>query len=110
VNERLASTIEATGRSPQQLVSAVNRRLVAGGQPALDRSIAYKWIEGSTPRGIVPVIVAEVLSEWSGFRITPADLSWNTRWAEPLDSDTQGWGARTALRVLPAEMGDGVER
>jgi tetratricopeptide (TPR) repeat protein len=110
VNERLASMIVGTGRSPEQLVRAVNRRLVAAGLPALHRTAAYKWIEGCTPRGLVPMMVADVLSEWTGIRVTPADLGWKVRWKEPRVNDSLKWGAQTALRVLQAEMGDDVER
>lgn len=56
-------------------------------------------------------MVADVLSEWSGFRMTPADLGWTRRHAEPqVVSDSLGWGARTASQVLLAEMGDDVQR
>jgi hypothetical protein len=112
VNERLSSKIAGAGKSPEQLVRAVNRRLVAAGLPALHRTSGYKWIEGCTPRGLAPVMVAEVLTEWLGYRVTPADLGWRTRYAEPEVSggDSLAWGARTALRVLRAETGVDVER
>jgi tetratricopeptide (TPR) repeat protein len=110
MNEQLASMIEGTGRSTEELVRAVNRKLAAAGLPTLDRTTGYKWITGCTPRGAVPSMVADVLSEWVGYRVTPADLGWTTRRTDPQVSDCLEWGARTALQVLQEEIGDNVER
>lgn len=111
VNEQLAAMIEGAGRSPEQLVRAVNRRLAAARLPTLHRTTGYKWIEGCTPRGIVRTMVADVLSEWLGDRITPADLGWTMRRTQPQVNDNPlEWGVGTALRMLRTEMGDNVER
>lgn len=113
MNEQLGAIIDGAGRSPEDLARAVNRRLAAVRRPPVHRTTPYKWIEGAKPRGIIPALVADVLSEWTGTRITPADLGWIPRQGSPLQSiinPTESWGASTALRVLKAELGDDMDR
>lgn len=114
MNEQLAAVISGSGRSPEDLARAVNRRLAAAKRPPVHRTTPYKWIEGATPRGILPTLVTEVLSEWAGIKITPVDVGWiSRRGASPQQAiviPTETWGASTALRALKAELGDGMDR
>jgi hypothetical protein len=113
LNDQLAAALASTGRSVEELARAVNRRTAALGLPPLNRTTPYKWIAGSRPRGLLPDVVAAVLTDWSGSRVTPADLGWpptRTR-PHPSEDDEPGrpWGASTARDAL-AETGDDMDR
>lgn len=111
MNQQLASLLEEAGKSSVQLARQVNvRRPVT---ETIHETTPRKWIKGdSKPRGKLPGIVAEILSEWTGRNITVRDLGW-TGPSTPISAIgplNEPWGARAVLQILLAEFGEDVER
>lgn len=77
-NEALIAWIGRTGWSRAELARQVCARAHAGGhrQIACDANNVRRWIAGSQPRPPVPEILATVISDRVGVRVTPAELGY----------------------------------
>lgn len=109
MNERLASILQEVGRSPIQLARALNKKLPV----PISKAAPYKWLrQGSTPRGLAPQYIAEILTEWSGRRVTVTELGWGPHFPVPSISDSlKPWGATSVIQSLGEELlGEGVNR
>ncbi|GAA4198098.1 hypothetical protein GCM10022252_47980 [Streptosporangium oxazolinicum] len=85
-NERLRHWFELSGYSKHALAQEVTRRAHADGHNhvAPDGSRVRRWlVDGEQPREPVPTILARVLSERTGARLSPGDLGM----ANPLDDE-----------------------
>jgi hypothetical protein len=113
MNTQLASVLQEAGRSPADLIRTLNQRLRSKSQPTVHRTTAYKWLsEDSRPVGSnTPELVADILSEWTGKRITVASLGWTRGARVPaLYGLSESWGASSTLQMLQKELGDDMDR
>lgn len=75
-NAALISWFNRTGLSRSELARQVCARAHATGYPqvACDANNVRRWFEGTRPRPPVPEILADVISDCVGVRISPAEL------------------------------------
>lgn len=75
-NAALISWFNRTGLSRSELARQVCARAHAAGHPqvACDANNVRRWFEGTRPRPPVPEILADVISDRVGVRISPAEL------------------------------------
>jgi hypothetical protein len=105
----LADLLALAAWSPRQLVAAVNARLARqGGTFRLDLTAAYSWVNrGSRPHPPAPNIVAAVLSERLGFRVTASQLWPGRELAGPIDRTAAGGlAALSDVDELMRELAD----
>lgn len=112
MNTQLASVLQEIGRSPNDLVNALNKRLKNQGARPYHRTTAFKWVkDDSRPRGLIPEIVCSILSEWHGRKISLADVGWEGNIKVPaVEASSAPWGASSVRRAIYAELGEDVDR
>ncbi|MGH2600225.1 MAG: hypothetical protein ACRDJ9_12680 [Dehalococcoidia bacterium] len=75
-NDALAGLIQEAGYSEAGLARRVNQ--LSCGACSYDYTAVYRWVKkGQRPRGDVPRMIAEALSERLNRRVVPADFGMN---------------------------------
>lgn len=110
MSEQLACLIREFKKTPVQLARRVNVKLANKGEPDIHPTAAYRWIKGSKPRGVIPELVAEVLSEWASRKITLRDLGWNqVTYSSSLEVIQGPWVPSEVVQILQT-IGADVDR
>lgn len=104
-NLALRGWLDVLGWHPEQLSGRINdfarRKRV---KCTVSSKAPYHWLNGACPRHPLPGLVAALLTEVSGKRVTPADLGWDMRGAVALVLADDGlddlWTPGRALTAL----------
>ncbi|MFJ9713391.1 hypothetical protein [Streptomyces sp. NPDC101234] len=88
-NSLLRKVMAEAGCSYEGLARRVNMIGVSYGLSlTYDKSSVSYWVRGKTPRGMVPLIVAEALSQKLERAVTPADIGFGGEWELDLVSSS----------------------
>ena len=88
-NSRLRKVIAEAACSYEGLARRVNTiGLSYGLALTYDKSSVSYWVRGKTPRGMVPLVVAEALSQKLERAVTPADIGFGGEWELDLVSSS----------------------
>jgi hypothetical protein len=99
----LAACLARLGWSPERLASEINR---VCGRGTISSKAPYGWLKGSCPRGRLGIVVARILSERLGERISPEQLWPGRQFNEPgmaaADHGLKGAWTQEAMRECSA--------
>lgn len=74
-NTRLRAMLDASGFSRKGLAKRVADLAARQGHSvSCNHTSVARWLNGMQPREPIPALVAEVFAEWTGQRVTPADI------------------------------------
>ncbi|MFZ3569972.1 transcriptional regulator [Streptomyces sp. BH097] len=98
-NTLLDALIDEAGMSRKGLAARVNQAGSAQGkQMRYDHSSVIRWLKGQRPRGPVADLIADVLGDKLGRRLTLDDIGMGTAAAQPAGTPLDGFiGKATAL-------------
>ncbi|MFF2202758.1 hypothetical protein [Streptomyces sp. NPDC058145] len=88
-NSQLRKVMTEAGCSYEGLARRVNTIGISYGLSlTYDKSSVSYWVKGKTPRGMVPLIVAEALSQKLDRVVTPAEIGFGDEWELDLVSSS----------------------